>query len=72
VVNGGRRASDDTDSARKAGQMHYIAVDLDTDAWVQVGFARLEEYLVRWRLFNDRHDDGSAWSEFDPESRKPD
>jgi hypothetical protein len=35
--------------------MHYIAVDLDTEAWVKSGLARLERYLACWRLFNDRY-----------------
>jgi hypothetical protein len=35
--------------------MHYIADDLDTDAWVKAGFARLERYLALWRLFTELH-----------------
>lgn len=33
--------------------MHYIADDLDTDAWVKAGLARLERYLAFWRLFTE-------------------
>ena len=33
--------------------MHYIAVDLDEEAWVNAGLARLEHYLACWRLFTD-------------------
>ena len=33
--------------------MHYIADDLDTDAWVKAGLARLERYLACWRLFTE-------------------
>lgn len=33
--------------------MHYIANDLDTDAWVKAGLTRLERYLACWRLFTD-------------------
>jgi hypothetical protein len=28
--------------------MHYIAVDLDTEAWVKSGLAKLERYLACW------------------------
>lgn len=28
--------------------MHYIADDLDMDAWVKAGLARLERYLACW------------------------
>jgi hypothetical protein len=28
--------------------MHYIADDLDMDAWVNAGLARLERYLAWW------------------------
>jgi hypothetical protein len=31
--------------------MHYIADDLEMDAWVKAGLARLERYLACWRLF---------------------
>jgi|tagenome__1003787_1003787.scaffolds.fasta_scaffold20989135_12 hypothetical protein len=34
--------------------MHYIAVDLATEAWVKSGLAELERYLA-WRLLNDPH-----------------
>ena len=33
--------------------MHYIADDLDIDAWVKAGLARLERYLASWRLFTE-------------------
>jgi hypothetical protein len=39
------------DTAR--GKMHYIATDLDSGAWVKAGFARLEDYLLRWSLFRE-------------------
>ena len=39
------------DTAR--GEMHYIATDLDSRAWVEAGFARLEDYLACWRLFRE-------------------
>lgn len=35
------------------GVMHYIAVDLDSQAWVTIGLARLEDYLTRWRRFGE-------------------
>jgi hypothetical protein len=35
--------------------MHYIAVDLATEAWVKSGLAKLERYLACWRLFNDQY-----------------
>lgn len=35
------------------GTMHYIAADLDSRTWVETGFARLEDYLTRWRLFGE-------------------
>lgn len=35
------------------GEMHYIAADLDTRAWIGNGFARLENYLACWRLFRE-------------------
>jgi hypothetical protein len=35
--------------------MHYIADDLDTDAWVKAGLVRLEHYLALWRLFTELH-----------------
>jgi len=35
------------------GETHYIADDLDMDAWVKAGLARLERYLARWRLFTE-------------------
>jgi hypothetical protein len=64
--------SDDTDPRERSRQMHYIAADLDTDAWVEAGFARLEQYLILWQLFKDRYDDGSAWTERDADRRNPD
>jgi hypothetical protein len=33
--------------------MHYIAADLDTEAWVKAGLARLEHYLACWHRFTD-------------------
>jgi len=33
--------------------MHYIADDLDMDAWVNAGLARLERYLACWWLFTE-------------------
>jgi hypothetical protein len=33
--------------------MHYIANDLDMDAWVKAGLARLERYLACWRIFTE-------------------
>jgi hypothetical protein len=54
------------------GQMHYIAADLETNAWVDAGFTRLEQYLARWRLFTDRYgDDSASRSEADGNRRKP-
>jgi hypothetical protein len=41
------------DTAR--GALHYIAADLDSRAWVEIGFARLEDYLACWRLFGELH-----------------
>jgi hypothetical protein len=35
--------------------MHYIAVDLATEAWVKSRLAKLERYLACWRLFNDQY-----------------
>ena len=35
--------------------MHYIADDLDTDAWVKAGLVRLERYLACWRLFTEQY-----------------
>jgi hypothetical protein len=35
------------------GEMHYIAADLDSGNWIEVGFARLEQYLAWWSLFSD-------------------
>jgi hypothetical protein len=35
------------------GEMHYIAVDLDSREWVEAGFARLDGYLACWRLFGE-------------------
>jgi hypothetical protein len=35
------------------GEMHYIAADLDSRAWVETGLARLEDYLDCWRLFRE-------------------
>jgi hypothetical protein len=50
--------------------MHYIADDLDTDAWVKGGLARLERYLASWRLFTELypadtpdHNHGDPWTE---------
>jgi hypothetical protein len=51
--------------------MHYIAADLDTDTWVEDGFARLERYLIRWSLFKDRGGDDAAWSDPDANRQKP-
>jgi hypothetical protein len=34
-------------------RMHYIAADLDSRAWVDAGFARLQSYLACWRLFGE-------------------
>jgi hypothetical protein len=39
------------DTARR--EMHYIAADLDSRAWVKAGFARLEDYLTSWSLFRE-------------------
>jgi hypothetical protein len=39
------------DTAR--GEMHYIAADFDSRAWVEAGFARLEDYLACWSLFGE-------------------
>jgi hypothetical protein len=36
-----------------AGETHYIADDLDMDAWVQAGLDRIERYLACWRLFTE-------------------
>jgi hypothetical protein len=33
--------------------MHYIADDLDMDAWVEAGLTRLKRYLACWRLFTE-------------------
>jgi hypothetical protein len=33
------------------GEMHYIAADLDSRKWEEVGFAKLENYLAWWSLF---------------------
>ena len=33
--------------------MHYIAADLDMEAWVRAGLARLEHYLACWRRFTE-------------------
>jgi hypothetical protein len=32
---------------------HYVASELDVDAWVNVGIARLERYLTSWQLFTE-------------------
>jgi hypothetical protein len=48
-------APTETQTALRGGPMHYIAVDLDTEAWVKSGLARLERYLACWRLFNDQY-----------------
>jgi hypothetical protein len=39
------------DTARR--EIHYIAADLESRAWVKIGFARLEDYLACWRLFRE-------------------
>jgi hypothetical protein len=38
---------------KRSAAMHYIADDLDGQAWVNAGLARLEHYLACWRLFTD-------------------
>jgi hypothetical protein len=50
--------------------MHYIAEDLDTDAWVKGGLARLERYLASWRLVTELYpadtpdrNHGDPWTE---------
>ena len=37
------------------GEMHYIATDLDSRAWIDAGLAKLEDYLASWRLFGERN-----------------
>ena len=39
------------DTAR--GEMHYIAADLDSRAWVKAGLTRLDDYLACWSLFGE-------------------
>jgi hypothetical protein len=39
------------DTAR--GEMHYIATDLDSQAWVEAGLARLEAHLALLSLFRE-------------------
>jgi hypothetical protein len=39
------------DTAR--GEMHYVSIDLDSQGWVEAGFARLGNYLACWSLFRD-------------------
>jgi hypothetical protein len=57
VLSSGAPTETQTDANRtgRSTGMHYIAVDLDTEAWVKSGLARLERYLACWRLFNDRY-----------------
>jgi hypothetical protein len=40
--------------------MHYIADDLDMEAWVNAGLARLERYLACWRLFTELYRDDAS------------
>jgi peptide-methionine (S)-S-oxide reductase len=42
--------------------MHYIADDLDMDAWVNAGLARLERYLACWRIFIELYGDDTPKS----------
>jgi hypothetical protein len=32
-------------------EMHYIAADLNSRAWVKTGLVKLEDYLACWCLF---------------------
>jgi hypothetical protein len=40
--------------------MHYIADDLDLEAWVNAGLARLECYLACWLLFTELYRDDAS------------
>jgi hypothetical protein len=35
------------------GEMHYMAADLDSPAWIEAGYVRLEDYLACWSLFKE-------------------
>jgi hypothetical protein len=41
--------------------MHYIAVDLETEAWVKAGLTRLEHYLDCWRTFTELYPADPQW-----------
>jgi hypothetical protein len=35
------------------GEMHYIAANLDSRAWVEPGLVKLDDYLACWSLFGE-------------------
>jgi hypothetical protein len=51
--------------------MHYLADDLDMDAWVNAGLARLERYLACWRLFIELYGGDAPKSHEPRKDREP-
>lgn len=43
------------------GELHYIAADLESRAWLEAGFARLDDYLARWSLFRRLYPEEPRW-----------